>query len=111
MQSNAMKLAIEYKKKIQELEAENRQLKAEVCHYQKELLNEVGKKKILEKENAELRAKVERLENCIHVLHHEEYSYSPDEVERYIKQIYTGQHDQYFEAKIRECLEEWRQGE
>ena len=51
------------------------------------------------------------LENCIHVLHHEEYSYSPDEVKRYIKQIYTGQHDQYFEIKIRECLEEWRQGE
>jgi hypothetical protein len=64
----------------------------------------------LEKENAELKSKVERLENCIHVLHHEEYSYSPDEVERYIKQIYTGQHDQYFEKKIRECLEEWRQG-
>ena len=61
----------------------------------------------LRKENNELTKKVERLEKAIWEFQYSEYSHSPEEIQEYLDEIYTGKLDERFDKVIAECKKDW----
>lgn len=54
-----------------------------------------------------LKMKVERLEKAIWEFQDSEYSHSPEEIQEYLDEIYTGKLDERFDKVIAECKKDW----
>jgi hypothetical protein len=78
----------------------------EFCNDEIDLEDESrGDHKCLEKENTELKAKVERLETAVWATSHDEFSKSPEWIEDYFCRLYAGNMDAGNKATMERCKE------